>query len=75
MTFEGRRVILAIPFGNPDARAARHLEGMFKEALDFLNMEHFATVLAPGAFQEGDVREHSEVLTEAQRVGREVINS
>ena len=75
MTFEGRRVILAIAWGQPDAHAARHMEGMFKEALDFLNMEHFATVLAPGAFQQGDVREHSEVLTEAQRVGREVINS
>jgi len=74
MTFEGRRVILAIAWGQPDAHAARHTEGMFKEVLDFLNMEHFATVLAPGVFQQGDVREHSAVLEEAQRVGREVIN-
>jgi NAD(P)H-dependent FMN reductase len=74
MTFEGRRVILAIAWGQPDPHAARHLEGMFKEVLDFLNIEHFATVLAPGVFQQGDVLEHSAVLEEAQRVGREVIN-
>jgi putative NADPH-quinone reductase len=71
--FEGRRVILAIPLGDTDPRTARHTAGMFEDALSYINADLFATVLAPGAYDRGDVRGQSEVLKEARRVGREAV--
>jgi multimeric flavodoxin WrbA len=70
--FEGRRVILAIPLGG-GASYARHTVGMLTDALDYLNTELVATVLAPSAHRPGAVRRHADVLAAASRAGREAI--
>jgi len=69
--FSGRRVILAIPLGDTNTRTARHTVGMLTDSLNYLNAEIFATVLAPGVTDKGDVREHRDVLQVARRAGRE----
>ncbi len=72
VTFEGRRVILAIPLGGGSG-TARHTVGMLTDALAYLRTELVATVLAPGALGLGAVRGHAGVLAEARRAGREAI--
>lgn len=73
VTFEGRRVILVIPLEDTDARTARHTVGMLTDVIDYLNMELVSTVLAPGVFHRGEVREHPDYLTAAHRAGRAAI--
>jgi hypothetical protein len=36
-------------------------------------MEHFATVVAPGVFDRGAIREHPDVLATAYQAGQEAI--
>ncbi|TEU18523.1 MAG: flavodoxin family protein [Anaerolineales bacterium] len=71
--FKGRRIILTIPLEDTDASTARHTVGMFTDALAYLKAELFATVLAPGVLDRGQVREHPDVLEAARRAGRAAI--
>lgn len=73
VTFRGRRAILAIPLEDTDARTARHTVGMLTDALDYLKMELFATVVATGVLHRGEVRGHPDVMAAALRAGREAI--
>jgi hypothetical protein len=73
--YGGRHAILTVPLEDRDARTARHTVGMFEDILDYLKMELFATVLAPGVLHRGEVREHPDILAEARRVGREAIET
>ena len=70
---EGQRAILVIPFEDKDQGTARHVVGMLEDALAYLKLELFATVLAPGVLHRGDVREHSSVLALAYRAGQEAV--
>ena len=72
-TRKGRRVILAIPLEAKDADAARHTVGILTETLDWLKMEVFATLVAPGVWDAGAIREHPDILTAARRAGRDAI--
>ncbi len=71
--FRGRRVILAIPLEDPDPRGARHTVGMLTDALEWLQAEIFATILAPGVLDRGAVRQHPEILEAARQAGRRAI--
>ena len=73
VTFEGKRVILAIPLGSDDAYDARHAVGMLTDALAWQKSELLATVLATGVLERGVVREHPDVLAAARRAGREAV--
>jgi multimeric flavodoxin WrbA len=75
VTFKGRRAILIIPLEDTDVRTARHTKGMLTDVLDYLKMELFATVVAPGVLHPGEVREHLDVLARARRAGQEAIES
>jgi multimeric flavodoxin WrbA len=75
VTFKDKRVILAIPLGSGDAHDARHTVGMLEDALAWQKSELFATVLAPGVFERGAVRERPEVLAEAHRAGQEAVET
>jgi multimeric flavodoxin WrbA len=75
VTFKDKRVILAIPLGSGSAHDARHTVGMLEDALAWQKSELFATVLAPGVFERGVVREHPEVLAEAHRAGQEAVET
>ncbi len=74
VTFRGRRSIVAIPMEDKDPKIARHTVGMFTDAMAYLKMELFATILAPGVLDPGKVREHPDVLAAARRAGREAID-
>ncbi|MBC7233597.1 MAG: flavodoxin family protein [Chloroflexi bacterium] len=72
--FQGRRVILVVPFGDSEVKTAQHVVGMMTDALDYVEAEFFATVLAPGVNDPGEVRAQSEVLAAAYRAGREAVS-
>ncbi len=67
--FRGRRIILVVPMGDADARTARHVVGMMTDALEYVDAELCATVLAPGANEAGDVLKLPDVLAAAYGAG------
>jgi multimeric flavodoxin WrbA len=73
--FAGHRVVLAIPLGDNNPQTARHLVGMFQDALDYVKGELFASVLAPGAYDMGDVKKMEDVLKQARQVGHDVMTT
>jgi multimeric flavodoxin WrbA len=72
-TFKGRRVVLALPMGDTDPKTGRHVVGMFTDALDFVGAKLFDTVLAPGAYDAGDVRAQTDIMEEARAVGKAMV--
>ena len=75
VTFKGKRAILAIPLEDKKHTSARHTTGMFEGALDWLKMELFAAVIAPGADKPGDVRKYPDILNSARVAGQEVVET
>lgn len=73
--FREQRAVLAIPMEDGNVSGARYVVGMMAEALDYLGVELFATVLAPGVLDPGAVRGHEDVLAMARRAGREAVTS
>ena len=71
--FEGRKVILAIPMGDSDPATGRHVVGMFTDALKYVKADLVASVLAPGAYDPGEVRNYPEVLERARSAGRNAV--
>ena len=68
-TFGGRRLIIAAPMGDTDLKTGRHVKGMFEDACAHVKAELFRTILAPGAYNKGDVRKNTEVMQEARKIG------
>ena len=73
--FKGKRIILVIPLGGGHEKYARHTIGMLTDVLDYLSMELYATILAPGMNERGAVRKNVSLLERAHDTGREVIKS
>lgn len=71
--FAGHRIVLAVPLGDPNPQTARHLVGMFQDAAAHVKAEVFASVLAPGAYNMGDVKKMEDVLKQARQVGRDAV--
>jgi multimeric flavodoxin WrbA len=67
--FRGRQVILVVPMGDADASTGRHVVGMMTDALEYVDAELCATVLAPGVNEAGDVVKLPGVLAAAHQAG------
>jgi multimeric flavodoxin WrbA len=71
-TFRNRKVVLAIPMGGGSERYARHTVAMFEDVFSYLNMDHVATVLAPGSNGRTAVSSSSSLLAKARKIGKEL---
>jgi multimeric flavodoxin WrbA len=71
----GRRVVLAVPLGDTDPKTARHVVGMFKDALEYVNSGVFECVLATGAYDAGDVEKQDDVLEKARHAGERAVTA
>jgi multimeric flavodoxin WrbA len=71
--WKGRRVILVVPFGDDDPGTARHVEGMLKDALDYMHADLYATILAPGVNDKAEVFKKPEILAAAHRAGKQAV--
>jgi hypothetical protein len=49
--------------------------GMFADALDFVKAKLFASILAPGAYEAGDVAKSREILEQARRAGHDAVST
>jgi multimeric flavodoxin WrbA len=68
--FKDRRTILVIPLEDTNPGTARHTVGMLTDVLNYLDMELFATLVAPGVLEKGKVHEYPDLLGQAWRAGR-----
>jgi NAD(P)H-dependent FMN reductase len=73
VAFEEPRAILVVPMGEPATGYADCTVQTVRTALAYLEVELFATVLAPGVWELGEVREHPDVLEAAYRAGWEAV--
>ena len=71
--FKGKRVVLVIPLGGGHERYAQHTVGLFKDVIDYLDMELFDMVLAPGFNNRGEVGNDASLMNKAHIIGRNVI--
>ena len=73
--FSGKRVILTIPFGGGATSYARHTVGILEDIIPYLNMQHIATILAPGFHRRGVVRNDEGIMTRARKAGKEAVRN
>ena len=71
--FKGKRVVLVIPLGGEHERYARHTVGLFKDVIDYLDMELIDMVLAPGFNNRGEVCNDTSLMNKAHTIGRNII--
>ena len=68
--FKNKRVIVVIPLEGSHEKYARHTVGMFIDVLNYLNIELIDTILAPGFFKRGAVRNSPNLLKKARNTGK-----
>ncbi len=71
-TRNARQAILVIPLAD-NAGIARHTVGMLTTSLKGITEEVLATIIAPGVWESGAVRNYPDVLAAARRAGREAV--
>ncbi|MFW9949008.1 MAG: flavodoxin family protein [Candidatus Thorarchaeota archaeon] len=73
--FKQKRVILVIPLGGGHERYARHTIGMFEDIFNYLSIELYKKVIAPGFNRRGEVKSNPDLLTKAYNIGYEAVKS
>jgi multimeric flavodoxin WrbA len=68
--FKGKRVILVIPLGGEHEKYARHTVGILSDVLDYLGIELFETIIAPGVNRRGAIRRNTKLLEKAYNIGK-----
>jgi hypothetical protein len=58
--------------GGGSERYARHTVAIFEDVFSYLNMDHVATVLAPGCNGRTAVSSSSSLLAKAHKIGKEL---
>ncbi|MFW9863300.1 MAG: flavodoxin family protein [Candidatus Thorarchaeota archaeon] len=67
--FKEKETVLVIPLEDTKESTCKPILDMLKSIMEYLNMTHVGTVLAPGVYERGAVRDHQEFLDNARRVG------
>ncbi|MHA2075818.1 MAG: flavodoxin family protein, partial [Candidatus Hodarchaeales archaeon] len=70
-TFAKKKIIITIPLAESDSRFARHIIGMLTDSLG--KEKIFATLIAPGAFNSGEVRQNTEIMQKARSTGKDIV--
>jgi len=68
--FKNKRVIVVIPLEGSHEKYARHTVGIFTDVLNYLNMELFEIVVAPGVLKRGEVRNNPNLLKKVRNTGK-----
>ncbi|MHA1904119.1 MAG: flavodoxin family protein [Candidatus Thorarchaeota archaeon] len=67
--FKGKETVLVIPLEDKTESTYNPILNMFKAIMEYLHMNHVATVLAPGVLERGAVRNHQEFIDNAREIG------
>ena len=73
--FAGKRAVLVVTLGDTDPKTARHVVGMFDDALAYLGATLTASVVAPGVSGPRDAANRPDLLAAARAAGHNVIAS
>ena len=68
--FKEKETVLVIPLEDTTESTYNPILNMFKAIMEYLHMNHVATVLAPGVLERGAVRDHREFIDSAREIGR-----
>lgn len=71
---QGKRAVLAVPFEEEGRETADLIVAFFERSLEYLEVDLFGTVLAPGVTRLGEIRERKEFLDEGYELGRKVVS-
>ncbi len=71
---QGKRAVLAVPFEDEERETADLLVTFFEKSLEYLEVDLFGTVLAPGVTKLGEIRDRKEYLDEGYELGRRVVS-
>ena len=66
----GKRAAIAVPFEEKDPETASPVVDFFERCFRYLEVELAARVLVPGVTRRGEVRARADVMDEASRAGR-----
>jgi multimeric flavodoxin WrbA len=69
-TLRGKKIGLVTPLGDDDLATARHVVGMFQDALDYLKCDLYSPVLAPGCSGRGDVEKTPGLKEKCAELGK-----
>ncbi|MHA2141731.1 MAG: flavodoxin family protein [Candidatus Thorarchaeota archaeon] len=67
--FKEKETVLVIPLEDTTKSTYNPILNMFKAIMEYLHMNHVATVLAPGVLERGAVRDHREFMDSAREIG------
>ncbi|MFX1262923.1 MAG: flavodoxin family protein [Promethearchaeota archaeon] len=67
--FKEKETVLVIPLEDTTESTYNPILNMFKAIMEYLHMNHVATVLAPGVLERGAVRDHREFMDSAREIG------
>ncbi|MGY5880881.1 MAG: flavodoxin family protein [Candidatus Thorarchaeota archaeon] len=70
--FKGRKAVLVIPLESSNPKTAQHVLGMFDDIFGYLGMKQIGTLLAPGVHERGEVKEQSDLIEEATKIGKSI---
>ena len=73
--FAGKRAVLVVTLGDTDPKTARHVVGMFDDALAYLGATLTASVVAPGVSDLRDAANRPDLLAASRAAGRDVVAS
>ncbi len=73
--FQKRNIILALPLGGGNKKYAQPTIDMFKYIIGYLNMNHFATIVAPGVYHRGVISEKTKILRTAHQIGVDAVET
>ncbi|MFW9912354.1 MAG: flavodoxin family protein [Candidatus Thorarchaeota archaeon] len=68
--FKEKQTVLVIPLEDTKEATYSPILNMFKAIMDYLHMNHLGTILAPGVYERGTVRDHHEFIDSAREIGR-----
>lgn len=67
--FKEKETVLVIPLESKNESVYKPIHDMFISIMEYLQMIHAATVLAPGVYERGEVRQHPEIIDYAREIG------
>ncbi len=72
--FAGKRVVILMPLGASSAHYARHAIGMIKDSCEYMKLDVTQSIIAPGVFEKGEVKDKSDILAMVRAAGSSLIS-
>ena len=70
LNVKGKRAVIAVPFEEENPETAVLVVSFFEKSLQYLQMELFGRLIAPGVGHKGEIMKKGDLLAEAFELGR-----